>query len=213
MKIQNTLTRDLISQTQNKSFPSQRDVQPMKRPSRPAVHTFEVTVDRGFVSATNTVTTGALGFRLSDTPSPTDFTALFDQYRIAQVRVEFIPLVTPFGPSTTSIALPYLLTAIDYDDETAVTTSTLQQYGTCMTVANQEYHQRTLNPLGAQEIYTNGVVSGYSSLKPGDWIDSNSPGAAYFGLKWATTPVTVVSGSYDLFAIVAHYTIQCRSNI
>jgi hypothetical protein len=212
MKQQNTILRDLTTLTMTRAPPSVRDVQPIRRPSRPAVHTFEVTVDKGFVSVTNGVTTGALVFALSDLPSPTDFTSLFDQYRIKQVRVEFLPETTAFGLSTTAIALPYVLTAIDYDDGTPVSTSAIQQYGTCQTSPYTEYFQRILNPRAALAAYS-GAFTSYAQSPPGQWMDSNSPGIQYYGLKWATTPVTVVSGTYDVMSIVCHYTIQCRNNI
>lgn len=212
MKTQNRLIRDLTAVTSSRSLPATRDIQPMTRPSRPPIHTFEVTVDKGTVTVTNGVTSGALVFALSDVPSPTDFTSLFDQYRIAQVRVEFLPLVSAFGPSTTATDLPYVLTAIDYDDGTAVSTAALQQYGTCMSTSIIEYHQRVLNPRAALAAYS-GAFTSYAQSPPGQWMDSASPSIQYYGLKWATTPVTVVSGTYDVLSIVAHYTIQCRSNI
>jgi hypothetical protein len=211
MKQQNQLIRDLTFVTQTKAPPAIRDVQPIKRPSRPSVHTFEVTVDKGFVTATNAVTSGALIFALSDVPTPTDFTSLFDQYRIAQVRVEFLPEVNAFGASTTAIQLPYVLTAIDYDDGSPATTAAIQQYGTCMTNSYTEYFERVLNPRAALAAYS-GAFTSYAQSPPGQWMDSASPSIQYYGLKWATTPVTTVSGSYNLMSIVCHYTIQCRNN-
>ncbi len=212
LKQLNESIRDLTLATQDKSLPVQRDIQLMKMPKSPQVCTFAIKVDKGFVTANSAGVTGAIQFQLTDTPTPTDFTSLFDQYRIQQVRVEFIPLVAPFGASTTSTTLPYLITALDYDDATTpASPATLQQYSNAQVVYNQEYSARTLTPRFALSAYS-GVFGSFSLAPVGSWVDSASNGVAYYGVKWATTPVTVVSGSYDLYAIVCTYMIQCRNN-
>jgi hypothetical protein len=206
------LIKDQTDMTQNKSAPRRRDIQPMRAPARSQIFTFEKAVDKGFVTATNTTTTGALVFALSDIQTPTDLTSCFDQYRIVQVRVEFLPLSANFGASTTTTTLPYLMTAIDTDDGTPVSTATLQQNDTLETISNQTYSQRVLTPRAALGAYTGLTFTASVQTDPLDWIDSASD-AQYYGLKWATTPVTVVSGNYDLFAISCHYIIQVRNPI
>jgi hypothetical protein len=211
-RVQNTILRDLKWGTVDRSPPAIPDVQPMRRSPRPQIHTFEVTVDKGFVTASNAGDSGALSFALSDVPSPTDFTSLFDQYRIAQVRVEFIPVTSSLGPSTTATELPYLTAAIDYDDSTAPTLGSIRQYGTATTSSISDYIQRVLNPRITQAVYS-GAFTSFALAPYGTWIDSASPGVLHYGLKWATTPVTTVSGTFLLMALVCHYTIQCKNNI
>lgn len=205
--------QDQTEMTQNKSHPRRRDIQPMKAPARSQIYTFEKAVDKGFVTATNATTSGALFFALSDIQSPTDITSAFDQWRIVEVRVEFLPLSANFGPSTSTTVLPYLLTAIDTDDATPVSPATLQQNDTLETISNQTYSQRVLTPRAAVGTYDGLAFTATMQARPLDWMDSASPNVQYYGLKWATTPVTVVSGSYDLFAISAHYVIQVRNPI
>lgn len=207
----NESIKTLTLVTADKSTPVQRDIQLMKMPKRPQICTFAIKVDKGFVSANLTGTNGTMSFTLSDTPTPTDFTSLFDQYRIQQVRVEFIPLSAPFGASTTATNLPYLITAIDYDDNSTTTAAALQQYSNAQVVYNQEYTQRTLTPRFALSAYS-GVFGSFALAPVGEWIDAASPSVQYYGVKWATTPVSVVSGSYQLYAIVCTYMIQCRNN-
>jgi len=199
--------------TATRSRPVVEDPQFFRQPRRPKIHSFAVKVNKGYVTADGVGVTGALDFDLSDTPTPTDFTSLFDRYRIWQVQVEFLPLVAPFGASTTAANLPILITAIDYDDSTPPAAfSTLQQYGNSQVVFNQEYHKRVLTPKFALSAYS-GVFGSFSYADPGAWIDSASPSVQYYGLKWATSPVTVVSGSYILYSIQCTYIIQCKDNI
>lgn len=212
LKELNDNIKTLTLVTQDKSAPVQRDIQLMKMPKRPQICTFAIKVDKGFVAANLTGVTGALQFCLSDVPTPTDFTSLFDQWRIQQVKVEFIPLSAPFGASTTATNLPYLITALDYDDATTpANAAVLQQYSNAQVVYNQEYTQRTLTPRSALSAYS-GSFGSFVLAPVGEWKDSASPGTLYYGVKWATTPVSVVSGSYQLYAIMCTYMIQCRNN-
>jgi len=201
---------DLILTTQNKSVPAVRDIQPIRRPSRPKVHTFQFKVDKGTVTADLTGDQGAFLFALSDSTSPTDYTSLFDQYRIIQVQVEFLPVVSPFGASTTATDLPVLITKIDYDDATSQSYASLLESEQSQVVTNMTYHCRTLTPQFALSAY-GGAFGSFASSSFGQWVDSASPGVQYYGLKWATSPVSVVSGTYVLYRAVATYTLQCRA--
>jgi hypothetical protein len=203
--------KDLLISTQNKTQPSIPDILPMKRSTRPKVHTFQVKVNKGYVTSDTGGDSGAFSFSLADTPVPTDYTSLFDQYRIQQVMVEFLPAVLPFTASTTALDLPFMITAIDHDDSTAAPVTTLQQYGNAQVIANQTYHQRTLTPRFSLSAYS-GVFGSFSLAPIGSWIDSASPSVLYYGLKWATSPLTSV-GTDILYNVVCTYTIQCRNSI
>jgi len=209
MLLLNDTLKTLILSTQNKSIPALRDVQPLEK-KRAAVHTFQVKVDKGNVTATALGTGGAFFFTINDTPAPTDFLSLFDQYRIAQVQVEFLPSVAPFTASTTATDLPVLITAIDYDDATTPTATVLQQFESAQIVSDQSYHCRTLNPRFAVSAY-GGVFGSFALAPQRSWIDSASNVVQYYGLKWATTPLTTPSAQI-LYRVMCTYTIQCRNN-
>ena len=93
------------------------------------VHAFKRKVVLGNVTAYNNggVTTNAasaFSFKLSDLPQYTDFTALFDQYKITGVKLDFIPFadnvsweVASNGPTVAAPGGP-LMIATDYDDVT-----------------------------------------------------------------------------------------------
>lgn len=205
--------KELTILTQDRSLPERPDRQAMPMPRRSPIYTFTRSVGLGVVTATNGETITAYKFALSDLPSSSDFTSLFDQYRIVQVILEFVPVTQAFGPSTTATDLPSVHTVIDYDDDTApATINTLRQFSTHQIVANQSYFKRVLTPRCLNVTYQ-GVTAAYALAPVGQWNDSNNPGIYYYGVKVGTSPVTTVSGSFILYNIEATYTIQCRSTI
>ncbi len=204
--------KDLTVLTQDRGLPDRPDRQPMPMPRRNPVYTFTRSCSKGTITATNGETLTALSFTLNDVPLPSDFTSLFDQYRIIQVILEFIPVTQPFGPSTTATDLPSVHTVIDYDDDTTPTSiNTLRQYSTHQIVSNQSYFKRVLTPRFTIAAYS-GAFTSYSLGPVNTWQDANSPGIIYYGVKVGTSPVTTVSGSFILYNVEATYTIQCSSS-
>lgn len=203
--------RDLQVATATKPLPDQRDRIPMRMPRHSPVITLIRTVSKGTVIANQFESVGAMSFTLADLPSYTDFTSLFDQYRIAQVTVRFLPTAAPFGPSTSSTSYPSFYTVIDYDDDTNPTSiDNLRQYSTLQVAPNQQYVERVLTPRFATAAYS-GAFTSYSLAPVYTFIDSNSPGVRYYGVKWACSPVTTASGSFVLYNIEATYVIQLRN--
>ncbi len=205
--------RDQTLVTQTRMLPNQRDKIPMPLPRPNQVFTTTRKAPLIEIYADSAGTTGATAFTLDTLPSYTDFTSLFDQYRIVEIRASFNPVVSPFGASTTAVDLPMLYTAIDRDDATApANVDTLRQFNTCQATSYKEFQQRTLSPRFAKAAYS-GAFTSYSSSNQGDWVDSNSPSVQYYGLKWALSPVTVVSGQYLLYNVDITYVLQFRATI
>lgn len=212
-KLLNSTLQDLMAVTRQSFLPSKRDQMPLPTPRRSPVHTFRRTVNRGFINADSAGVTGSFAITLGAMPGSTDFTSLFDQYRLVEAIFKFVPHTNGFGPSTTTTALPELLTAIDYDDNTApANPDTLRQYDTCEVTPTLRATQRTLTPRAALAAYS-GVFTSFSSAPPSMWFDCNSPNIEFYGLKYATTPVTVASGSYTLWSVECICTWQFRSTI
>lgn len=72
---------------------------------------------------------GAMRFQLNDVISPSDFTNLYDRYKITGVKITFIPLVnqgyTGISTSTnqSSATIPTINYCVDYDDSVVPVTS------------------------------------------------------------------------------------------
>lgn len=128
-------------------------------------------------------------FRLSDLPGVSEFTALFDQYRIKGVRITFYPPVNVSFSSTGQAPLPIgeFYTAIDYDDGTVPTgLDDLQQYQTLRRTYFNRPHTRYLRPLAIQSgVYQTGVSTGFRSLPSSTWFDCGYPDVSYYGIKGA----------------------------
>lgn len=142
----------------------------------------------------------ALSFQLSDLPNYTQFTNLYDQYRILAVKVEFVartPPVQYYGVSAISSSAPVLYTAIDLDDVTTPTSTTLLAHESCkfhgaFTPMSTNKYVRWLKPATAVEMYQTGGFGGYGA-RQNQWIDTTSSSVQHYGIKWwiataATTP-------------------------
>jgi len=160
-------------------------------------------------------TYGALSFKLSDLPNYSEYTALYDEYRIKAVKVMFIPnfnvsaVDETSGTTNSYTGVPALYTWIDTDDNTAPTAITAgQQFQTfkCHGLMNT-MRQRTLIPEVSTALYS-GSFTSYGQLK-NQWIDNNSPSVVHYGLKYG---ILNGSSSYGVFDCVATYYLEFRKS-
>jgi len=182
----------------------------MEGSKRPTIHTFRQSIEYPNVTATNSDSSALVGFRLSDLQDAASYAALYDAYRLISVRVKFIPLVTPFGPSTTVAGFPSLYTAIDYDGSGPLTVSQISQYDTMQVTTNQEMVERVLTPrLTATAESTTGPAAAIVA-NPRTWLDVGNANVPYYGLVWVTS-ATSVTGTYQLYRIAVDTVWQFRS--
>lgn len=135
---------------------------------------------------------------LDSLPDYTNFTALFDQYKINFVKVQFHPpYVTgsgaqPLAATATTAFRPMirLHSAVDLDDATPPTiVDTLRQYETYMVTdltapsMPPQGYVRKFRPHAAIAMYS-GAFTSYGNVV-GQWIDAASPGVQHYGLKYA----------------------------
>jgi len=184
------------------SVPTVRDVNHLLL-KRNKVHTFTRTfAGPGITSPTVTDLLGALNFTLSALPSSTDFTSLFDQYRIAQVSIKFFPVA---GVGTGSNPL---VTVIDYDDSnTPSSVSDLYQYDSLQMNQPGTVFTRTLVPKTSTAVYS-GAFTSFASAPNSLWIDVASPNVQYYGLKYG---ITAVTGATANWSTLIEYIVQLRN--
>jgi hypothetical protein len=174
------------------------------------VYTMVRSVSRGSITVSSTLPTfGALAFALSDLPSASDFTSLFDQWKIQQVTVKFMPASLP--SNSNAFHLPPLYTVVDYDDNVLPTSiATLQQYSSLQVIPSATVtHCRTLTPRLATSVFGNGVLTNYANARL--WCDSAYPSVAWYGLKYGLPPTNSVDDF--LYYIEAEYVISLRNTI
>ncbi len=171
---------------------------------RDKVHTFSVNwPTQTITTSTSLTTTLAYSFALSSLANATEFTALYDQYRLVEVTAQFYP------SQGYSDAYP-IYTVIDYDDATPLSTDAqAQQYGTCqVTSTNTEYWKRTFHPRAAIAAYS-GAFTSFGSADRSQWFDVASPGVQYYGLK-VLIPPTLASQRGIVLAVKTVW--QFRNN-
>lgn len=176
---------------------------PRMRLKRGKIHSFEVTSALATISSNASIeSSGAFVVSLSSLPNPSDFTTLFDQYRIIQCNIKFMPT----NPGTNAATQNYIYTAIDYDDGNAIGSSVIAQYDTVQITPATQYFERTWNPRLAGAVYS-GAFTSFANLSSRTWLDVASPNVQYYGLKYCfdvISPLTVV------FTPILTVLLQCR---
>lgn len=138
----------------------------------------------------------ALKFSLSDVVNSTEFTLLFDSYRIVKVGVKIVPFFTQSSTgaavSATSAQTSVLIhSIIDYDDSTTPTAtdagvSEMRQFSSYkmknISTGKGSFY-RTFRPLTAVPVFASGVFSSYATGNKNMWLDCNSPDTEHYGLK------------------------------
>jgi len=186
--------------------PLKRDVAVLALPRR-QLHLFRRSYDGGLVAtAAGIPTFGAVVTSLSLLPDFTEFTALYDAYRIVQIRVTFYPISNNVLPSAAR-----LYSVIDYDDGVLLpTTGAAEEYDSCQvsSVDNSVAIQRVYNPRIAQAVYS-GAFTSFAQSLTGTWIDTASSTVQYYGLKWALDPSTAIT---NVYRIEVDCVIQCKNS-
>jgi len=185
-------------------FPVIRDV-----PAMPMARQKVFTLTRNYdyynlstASVANNPVFGSVLFALSNLPNYTEFTALFDEYRILQARVHFIPLNVGTGGSFQPI-----YTVIDYDDSIApASIDDLNQYSTLMVAQYGREFERVLTPKFAVAAYS-GTFTSYSPMT--GWVDVASPTVQHYGVKYALGASSVAS--LLVYGIRVGLTVQFRN--
>jgi len=179
---------------------------------------------RGCVLNTMTITmngvltssTGSYSFKLSDLPQYTEYTAMFDRYRITGVKLHVFPRIsqqTPAGNTTAATAYsPVIAHTIDYDDATAPTDiNTINQYDTVKFQYEFKPFKVWIKPRAAQAQYGAGVFTSYGNSSPKQWMDVASPDIAYYGWKWATNGYSAALNGNQYWDVLATYYLEFMS--
>lgn len=173
------------------------------------------TIRRTYSLATLAANTGdtlrAFAFTLDSSPNYSEFTNLFDSYRILEAVVSFIPLQNMAVGSSGTASYPGILgTVIDYDDANLpANIQQLQQYESYQRVAAYRPTTRVIKPKCANALYGGSTFTSYGN-KYGQWIDTNSPSVPHYGLKCIIT-LAGYTASTNIYEVEAQVTYQFRS--
>lgn len=147
-------------------------------------------------NATNTY--ASYNFSLVDLPSYTEFTSLYDMYKINAVKLTFLPQVTnsiSSGAVNNPNASSRFFSVIDYNDGSAPTSiDELRQYHSCRMTPILRKHKRYI--MKPKILDSNGF-----SISP--WMSTASPSANYYGLKIAVEPMDSTSTTTMIYTVEA----------
>lgn len=129
-------------------------------------------------------------FTLSNLPQGTEFTSLYDQYKIYKIKCEFYSDrdLGLYPAATNSWGLMFY-GAVDHDDGTALSSADdyLQYQNLKMRmVKGGKFATFTFAPHVAQAAYQ-GAFTGYANTGA-PWIDCSSNQVQHYGLKWGLEP-------------------------
>jgi len=189
------------------------------RPIPSQVHTFRRTYPVAY-SVTDTLVHRSVPINLGALPHYSEFTSLFDCYRITHVKMMFLydqnssqSVEVAVGvPQVTFI--PYLITVNDFDDATPLTAlSDYCEYENFKVERMDRPLTISFVPRIASAVYSGGAFTGYSQAPPLAWVDSGSPSVEYYGIKWAVNGnIEGGVGTHQLgtYSIFFTFTIQCK---
>lgn len=142
----------------------------------------------------------AYALTLADIPNYTEFTALFDQYKINFVRFSFIPFsnavsVAEHGTVLPNSTLPVLMRYTDYDD--AIIPSAVENTFMENGKVRRNLWNRTIKigfqPKILNQVYKTALATGYAPSDKSIWIDTNDITVPHYGLKVMVTGAGLVS--------------------
>lgn len=152
---------------------------------------------------------GAFSFSLNDLPNVTEFTTLYDRYKIKKIVLKLIPKVSqtvtqsPGSMSIVANSRGHLFSAIDYDDVAVPpAVDTLLQYPNCKRTPTDRIHTRIIYPCIRSVLYnvadssSLGFSTAFSPQRR--WIDCTMPKVQHYGLKWWLTQTNGIEVSYDI---------------
>ena len=158
-----------------------------------------------FVCSVATDAQYAIGFALSDLPSYTEFTSLFDAYRFKKIEILVTPLITQTVPANT-LGKNIMFSAFDFDSASNRTIAQIEQYDSCERHSLFEPFTRVLQPRATMSVNPQAAYTQYSAILPeGVWIDCAFPGVPHYGFLM-TAPQQ--AGNAQTFNVTARYELE-----
>lgn len=159
----------------------------------------------------NVPTLTSLSFNLGQLPNVSDYTALFDQYKISKVKLFFKLNQDPSAQTAASSYYPTMYYSVDHDDVTApVSVNDMLQHGRTKQriLMPNRYVVIDVRPSVLFEVLR---TAGNTTLAPkwNQWIDMAHTDTIHYGLKIAIDNTFNLNSNYSL-EVFAKYWFACR---
>jgi len=142
-----------------------------------------------FAPTATQIRLGGVAMYQDNLPNWSEFTNLFDQYRIRQVTVRVDYSANTMTNSGVAYTAPIIYAAVDYDDESDATANALFQYPGCITHSFIENGYKPLiinfKPRPLRDVAGIGVLTGYSPMARAPFIRVADNAIPHYGLKMA----------------------------
>lgn len=184
----------------------------LRRQLIPKIYNFKRTVDLGNINASSAADVlGVMFFKLNDMSGYTEFTSLFDQYKIYKVKVQWFPLQTQATVGAASAVTPFILTAVDYDDKVAPASgSVLLEYANMRTHSFFKNFAITLRPKPQLTAITQtGGATGVALAPNNVWLDAASSSVEHYGFKYCIPQVS--ANNIAGWRLIAHYFVTLKN--
>lgn len=193
--------------TRRRNIRRKRVMRPRRVGLRQPVHMFK---RAQFASSVITVTGGvdayaAASFELQNIPSASEFTALYDQYKITGIKYQLMPRgnTAEVGSSAVQGNQCRIFSVLDYDDSVAPTSiAQLTQYQNLKVTNSTQTHTRYFKPRFNLDILS-GSVGLTGNAPTTGWIDVTNADVKHRGLKLAIQAPPAGTYVYDL--LVTYY--------
>lgn len=170
----------------------------------------------GSISGANGSINSSIGIALSDLPGYTDFTNLYDEYRILAIKTRWTPNFTAYSSGSTNQATypPTLCTVLDRNDSAPISSRpVMMEYQTFRERPSSRINKIYCKTYCQSEIYRTGVSSAWGAARGKQWINISSNDVPYYAYKWSLFWPVAGTGSETVGNIVMDTTVylQCRN--
>lgn len=153
---------------------------------------------------------GSITFALSDLPTYTEFTNLYDSYKINKVQVTFYPRLDSADYSSQQ-QMPMLHTLIDHNDANPISVlSGMMESEFVKTTRGTQIHTRYFSPKVQTRVYESLGNDGFTTSRINPWINTDDPNVPHYCLKWYCQKIDTGGDAQIKIDMRIKYYFQCR---
>lgn len=157
-------------------------------------------------------TFGSYVFKLSDVPGYTEFTALYDMFRINKVLLNIEPTwnATDANSTSTLTYAPDVHSVIDYNDSAnAGSLNELREYSTYKRTRQGRCHKRIITPAIQTQAYETLTTSAYTP-KFRQWLSTDDATSPHYCIKYALDKTATGQTNFT-FRVYATYYLEMKA--
>lgn len=150
-------------------------------------------------------------------PSSSEFTNLYDQYRIDYIDMDITFNSDISSTSNPTTSLPKIWFVEDHNDVNATTLSQVMQYDNVQVwqlgLDGGVMKRIRIKPTTNSLVYYNAITSAYKKNSNKEWLDTQYPNIPYYGVKMVVDPI-VYTGATQLLGYISMnwtYHITCQA--